>query len=191
LGGGLNVYGFNGGDPVNFSDPFGLCATPDGSDDGKPCQGPVGEMVDAANAKLKQMYDDMGGKASEVMGKIIKQTAKGVVQNTTISVDVTAGVVTTSFAADATHVDLSSDVALRVVVTATFIAPDAPSGVRESFGGTMGEGPVGGASVIATNGQVVGGSASAGVGVSLPAAKSLVMKVLRLFSVTVAEDKNR
>jgi RHS repeat-associated protein len=25
LGGGLNVYGFNGGDPVNFSDPFGLC----------------------------------------------------------------------------------------------------------------------------------------------------------------------
>ncbi|MGH7626876.1 MAG: hypothetical protein ACREOJ_16365, partial [Gemmatimonadaceae bacterium] len=25
LAGGLNVYGFNGGDPVNFSDPFGLC----------------------------------------------------------------------------------------------------------------------------------------------------------------------
>ena len=26
LAGGLNVYGFNGGDPVNFSDPFGLTA---------------------------------------------------------------------------------------------------------------------------------------------------------------------
>jgi RHS repeat-associated protein len=25
LAGGLNVYGFAGGDPVNFSDPFGLC----------------------------------------------------------------------------------------------------------------------------------------------------------------------
>ena len=25
LGGGLNAYGFGGGDPVNFSDPFGLC----------------------------------------------------------------------------------------------------------------------------------------------------------------------
>ena len=25
LGGGLNVYGFAGGDPVNYSDPFGLC----------------------------------------------------------------------------------------------------------------------------------------------------------------------
>jgi len=27
LGGGLNLYGFAGGDPVNFSDPFGLCPT--------------------------------------------------------------------------------------------------------------------------------------------------------------------
>jgi hypothetical protein len=26
LAGGLNLYGFGGGDPINFSDPFGLCA---------------------------------------------------------------------------------------------------------------------------------------------------------------------
>jgi len=26
LAGGLNLYGFAGGDPINFSDPFGLCA---------------------------------------------------------------------------------------------------------------------------------------------------------------------
>src|SRR5213076_2805006 len=25
LAGGLNLYGFAGGDPINFSDPFGLC----------------------------------------------------------------------------------------------------------------------------------------------------------------------
>jgi hypothetical protein len=25
IAGGLNVYGFAGGDPINFSDPFGLC----------------------------------------------------------------------------------------------------------------------------------------------------------------------
>ena len=37
LAGGLNVYGFASGDPVNFSDPFGLCGTPDGGDDGKAC----------------------------------------------------------------------------------------------------------------------------------------------------------
>jgi hypothetical protein len=27
IAGGLNLYGFANGDPVNFSDPFGLCAT--------------------------------------------------------------------------------------------------------------------------------------------------------------------
>jgi len=30
IGGGLNLYGFAGGDPVNFSDPFGLCTDKDG-----------------------------------------------------------------------------------------------------------------------------------------------------------------
>jgi hypothetical protein len=29
LAGGLNLYGFAGGDPVNFSDPFGLCSKAD------------------------------------------------------------------------------------------------------------------------------------------------------------------
>ncbi|MCC7387821.1 MAG: hypothetical protein IT431_03545 [Phycisphaerales bacterium] len=29
LAGGLNLYGFANGDPVNFSDPFGLCTPPD------------------------------------------------------------------------------------------------------------------------------------------------------------------
>jgi hypothetical protein len=33
LAGGSNLYGFAGGDPVNFSDPFGLC----GEKDGKAC----------------------------------------------------------------------------------------------------------------------------------------------------------
>ena len=30
LAGGLNLYGFANGDPVNFSDPFGLCTAADG-----------------------------------------------------------------------------------------------------------------------------------------------------------------
>jgi RHS repeat-associated protein len=28
LAGGMNLYGFASGDPVNFSDPFGLCPNP-------------------------------------------------------------------------------------------------------------------------------------------------------------------
>ncbi|MCA1791021.1 MAG: RHS repeat-associated core domain-containing protein, partial [Thioalkalivibrio sp.] len=39
LAGGLNVYGFAGGDPVNFWDPFGLCSTyikPDGQSEAGP-----------------------------------------------------------------------------------------------------------------------------------------------------------
>jgi RHS repeat-associated protein len=32
LAGGMNLYGFAGGDPVNFSDPFGLCPDPRGVD---------------------------------------------------------------------------------------------------------------------------------------------------------------
>jgi len=32
LAGGLNLYGFAGGDPVNFSDPFGLCPENMGGD---------------------------------------------------------------------------------------------------------------------------------------------------------------
>ena len=33
MAGGLNLYGFAGGDPVNFSDPFGLCPPPPGTFD--------------------------------------------------------------------------------------------------------------------------------------------------------------
>jgi RHS repeat-associated protein len=38
LAGGMNLYGFAGGDPVNFSDPFGLC--PVTKEDPTPCDNP-------------------------------------------------------------------------------------------------------------------------------------------------------
>src|SRR5207249_773358 len=44
LAGGLNLYGFAGGDPVNFSDPFGLCPTD----------------LDAANAFLCNSIEAVG-----------------------------------------------------------------------------------------------------------------------------------
>jgi len=33
LAGGLNLYGFAGGDPINYSDPFGLCPPEDNEND--------------------------------------------------------------------------------------------------------------------------------------------------------------
>ena len=38
LAGGMNLYGYAGGDPINFSDPFGLCPEPGSEGDtGEPC----------------------------------------------------------------------------------------------------------------------------------------------------------
>jgi RHS repeat-associated protein len=48
LAGGLNLYGFANGDPVNFGDPFGLCKTKEGKD--RPCRveiSPEGEVMGA------------------------------------------------------------------------------------------------------------------------------------------------
>jgi RHS repeat-associated protein len=57
LAGGMNLYGFAGGDPVNFSDPFGLCPP---QITGRPCSGWVatgvgfvpllGDAIDVAGA---------------------------------------------------------------------------------------------------------------------------------------------
>ena len=41
LAGGLNAYGFANGDPVSYSDPFGLCPNPDGS----PCDAYAGAIA--------------------------------------------------------------------------------------------------------------------------------------------------
>ena len=47
LAGGLNLYGFANGDPVNFSDPFGLCAAGNGEGgDGSQGEGGAAEAPD-------------------------------------------------------------------------------------------------------------------------------------------------
>jgi RHS repeat-associated protein len=47
LAGGLNLYGFAGGDPINFSDPFGLC--PEWLD-GIPCLDPIASTMRPAKS---------------------------------------------------------------------------------------------------------------------------------------------
>ena len=58
IAGGLNLYGYANGDPVNFSDPFGLCPEEKRDEDGR-CPGGLAvdewdAVVEAASA-LKEM----------------------------------------------------------------------------------------------------------------------------------------
>ena len=106
LAGGLNLYGFAGGDPVNFSDPFGLYIVDDEADDPKcpECEkvakfkiGPrlglkygaklgaiKGELSVGAEAAVGVKQDVVGGEvdnsgvASAQVGVGIKLTAFGV-----------------------------------------------------------------------------------------------------------------
>jgi len=61
IAGGLNLYGFAGGDPVNFSDPFGQC--PDGSGaDGKQTT----DVADCPNSNLGNAWRALDGAANGV-----------------------------------------------------------------------------------------------------------------------------
>jgi hypothetical protein len=61
LAGGLNLYGFAAGDPVNFSDPFGLCPP----EDDTPCPTPAAgkNPVEFIGGTLSFVFV-MGGSAS-------------------------------------------------------------------------------------------------------------------------------
>ena len=52
LAGGLNLYGFASGDPVNFSDPFGLCHTIQDEKEKKKCK-----LREASEQENKDMDD--------------------------------------------------------------------------------------------------------------------------------------
>jgi|GEM_PF-4313325 len=136
------------------------------------------------------MFEEAGGTAIQLMGSILGQTARGMKDNTTLSIDVNAGVVTTSFSADETKVSASPAIGLNIVATATYTSPKAGSGPSASVGGLVGEGLVGGGTVDVGKDGVRGGSLSAGVGIQLPAAVSKVMKLLGLISVPIADQKN-
>ena len=81
IAGGLNLYGFANGDPVNFSDPFGLCPDeedPDCEDEeeeGEQEQGVDETPPDASAAN----WAAWGGPARIVVGEIAGETTKAVV----------------------------------------------------------------------------------------------------------------
>jgi len=68
IAGGLNLYGFAGGDPVNFSDPFGLCPEGKRLEDGT-CPG--GLSVAEWNAVVDAIDNNMSAEAgTAVRGKL-------------------------------------------------------------------------------------------------------------------------
>ncbi len=54
MAGGLNLYGFAGGDPVNYTDPFGLCPI---EKDGVPCTAYYAPGVKVSSAELHAALD--------------------------------------------------------------------------------------------------------------------------------------
>jgi len=50
IAGGLNLYGYANGDPINFSDPFGLCVSEDEAHDDDMCRATVALLRQVAEA---------------------------------------------------------------------------------------------------------------------------------------------
>jgi hypothetical protein len=77
LAGGLNLYGFAGGDPVNYSDPFGLCSVHTG------LLGGIMRFFDpacktrdeAAKVALGHVRGRLGIRQTEFVGEIVKDGA--------------------------------------------------------------------------------------------------------------------
>ncbi len=83
LAGGLNLYGFANGDPVNFSDPFGLkaCDPPDDPS----CTGGEASTASEAAGKVVDFLESLPGKAVSLLaegvgafGRILSSVVPGV-----------------------------------------------------------------------------------------------------------------
>jgi RHS repeat-associated protein len=80
LGGGLNLYGFGGGDPVNYSDPLGLCKHPMGRDFCPETQGLKGpgllDPIMILSGGLAGLVDNMfGGIGADAVADVAAQRA--------------------------------------------------------------------------------------------------------------------
>jgi RHS repeat-associated protein len=65
LAGGMNLYGFAGGDPVNFSDPLGLASCPIGA---TVC--PLEEAYNSAVAGIRDVGNAISGQVDKLVGRL-------------------------------------------------------------------------------------------------------------------------
>ncbi|HEX6042345.1 RHS repeat-associated core domain-containing protein [Longimicrobium sp.] len=64
LAGGLNAYGFAAGDPVSYSDPYGLCPI---EKDGIPCRAEYAAGVTVSSPKLRRFLDDFAAEQNRTV----------------------------------------------------------------------------------------------------------------------------
>jgi uncharacterized protein RhaS with RHS repeats len=79
LAGGLNLYGYAGGDPVNFSDPFGLSAEPNDEAGCIPCLARLAQGLRALLASRTAAAAASGATAAAAAGPRVAQNAPRVV----------------------------------------------------------------------------------------------------------------
>jgi hypothetical protein len=187
LAGGLNLYGFANGDPVTFSDPFGLCKNP-------PCpeKGSLGsQLLGALKRGIGRVIDKITGgglAAVDVARDVQPGTTRNDVTNAVMNPDLKGvsmtGTLTVPFppalsSASVTccpngTVEFSASPGLAAAVTAdvTYVKPGATPNVGVGFYG--GEGAYLGGGVLFQDSRLVGTTTSVGVGMGFRSAQHWV-----------------
>lgn len=79
MAGGLNLYGFAGGDPVNFSDPFGLFPCPPCDEEEQTTGQRIKQAAEAAVANAindaVEFFGNLGNKAKGFLGFLGREAA--------------------------------------------------------------------------------------------------------------------
>jgi RHS repeat-associated protein len=183
LAGGVNLYAYAGNNPASYSDPFGLCKDPSDPD----CK-TMGQRVADAFTKKAEALLDAPKRTVAALKKIFGGAAKGLADNASASIDVTAGPTKVAFAADAVAVAEAPSVGLHIVATISVENPtnhDTPGTI--SVGHVFGEGFVGGGSLDLNTQGWVRASGSVGLGISFPVGGK-VGKYLEKLSVLVGKQ---
>ncbi len=145
MAGGLNLYGYAGGDPINNSDPFGLCP----HDPDRPCKFFSGADGAAVLNGLNSFRKNTIGSAPPI----------------TITGSVIAGPVTFEFGVDGLNISGSGGIAVAAMVNVNLGKTSGELGTMS--GGALAQGPMGtvGGFAVHTKGlTATGATLSAGFG---------------------------
>jgi hypothetical protein len=126
LAGGLNSYGFAAGDPINFSDPFGLCPDPENPE----CASDGSVAPPAEKAFARTIAEEGRRLWTAALAKFgigavgeIATMAGSVPLETSAQIELLAGPVSVSFSADATRVAFGSGFDVAALATVTLATP--------------------------------------------------------------------